>query len=135
MNILAAAGVLLCTLSSTVSAHGYLKYIDVAGVRYPAWQVGQDDFLTPTPSRFTRRIKDNGPVPDFTSMNITCNVGGNIPTAALIPVTAGAQVKFVWDQWGSSHSGPVMTYIAKCSPNCASFKGDSGNVWVCRSTC
>jgi cellulase len=23
-----------------------------------------------------------------------------------------------------------MTYLAKCTPNCASFKGDSGNVWV-----
>lgn len=25
---------------------------------------------------------------------------------------------------------PVMTYIAKCPNGCASFKGDSGAVWV-----
>ena len=36
----------------------------------------------------------------------------------------------IWDQWGSSHSGPVMNYLAKCSPDCKSFKGDTGNVWV-----
>ena len=25
---------------------------------------------------------------------------------------------------------PVMTYIAKCPNGCATFKGDTGNVWV-----
>lgn len=37
--------------------------------------------------------------------------------------------KLVWDQWGSSHSGPVMTYMAKCTPNCASFKANTGTPW------
>ena len=37
----------------------------------------------------------------------------------------------VWDQWNSSHSGPVMDYIARCpNDNCQNFKGSTGLVWV-----
>lgn len=127
-NILSA---LLAVGATTVSAHGFLKYIDYDGTRYLAWQVGSDEYVTPPdPLRFTRRINTLGPAVDFTSNNITCGEGGNTPTAAIINVQPGTQIKFVWDQWGSSHSGPVMNYIAKCTPNCASFKGDSGPVWV-----
>jgi cellulase len=69
-----------------------------------------------------------------------------VPTAAFASVAAGSEVTFQWDQWGSSHSGPVMTCaqscpalfcsgaglivsridIAKCTNGCANFKGDSG---------
>ncbi|KAH8598256.1 glycoside hydrolase [Bisporella sp. PMI_857] len=116
--------------ASLVSAHGYLASILVNGVSYPGWAPFSDPYVTPEPVRYDRKIADNGPVTDFTSKNITCNNGGNIPAKGIIPIKAGDKVKFVWDQWGSSHSGPVMTYLAKCTPNCASFKGDSGNVWV-----
>jgi|TARA_R110002003_G_scaffold998_1_gene21941 hypothetical protein len=100
-----------------------------------------------------RRIKDNGPVPDFTSKDITCNVGGNIPAKGIIPVNPGDKVYVLashrcsfhhslcflltaprsvlkWDQWGSSHSGPVMNYLADCGGSCSNFKGDSGTPWV-----
>ena len=120
----------LSALLPLANAHGYLKYIEVSGTRYSAWQVGQDDYVTPEPVRYARRIKDNGPVVDFTSANITCNNGGNIPAKGTIQLAAGTKVKFIWDQWGSSHSGPVMTYIARCPNGCATFKGDTGNVWV-----
>ncbi|KAF2205796.1 glycoside hydrolase [Delitschia confertaspora ATCC 74209] len=130
MIALTTALVSLLTLAPQASAHGFLKNVLVNGVTYPAWQVFQDDFVTPEPTRYVRRILNNGPVPDFTTTNITCNAGGNIPAKGIIPVNAGDKVKLIWDQWGSSHSGPVMTYLAKCTPNCASFKGDTGAVWV-----
>jgi hypothetical protein len=38
--------------------------------------------------------------------------------------------KLKWDQWGSSHSGPVMNYLADCGGNCSTFKGDTGTPWV-----
>jgi lytic cellulose monooxygenase (C1-hydroxylating) len=57
--------------SSLVNAHGYLKNIEYNGVKYPAWQVGQDDFLATVPTRYARKIKDNGPVADFTTKDIT----------------------------------------------------------------
>ena len=109
MHAIGALAAGLLGLAHTVSAHGYLKSIEVSGKSYLAWQVGQDDYVTPEPARFARRIKDNGPVPDFTTVDITCNQGGNIPSKGTIPVSAGDKVKLIWDQWGSSHSGPVMS--------------------------
>jgi hypothetical protein len=54
MHLLAIALPLL----TTVHAHGYLKSISVnGGASYLAWQVGQDDYLSPEPVRYARRIK------------------------------------------------------------------------------
>ncbi|KAF2436145.1 glycoside hydrolase [Tothia fuscella] len=108
------AGLLSITcLTQLASAHGSLKAIEVGGQRYMAWQINQDQFQKPPPIRYARG----------------CGDAGNIPISTLIPVNTGAKVKFVWDQWGSSHSGPVMTYMARCTPNCETFKGDSGPAW------
>jgi cellulase len=60
MHSLGAFGVALLSMAHLVSAHGYLKSVEVNGVSYLAWQVGQDDYLTPEPTRYARRIKDNG---------------------------------------------------------------------------
>jgi hypothetical protein len=67
------ATALLAVLPTAVSAHGFLKNIQVNnnGKLYPAWQVGQDDFVKPAPVRYARRLKDQGPVPDFTTKDIT----------------------------------------------------------------
>lgn len=113
MYILGALSIGLFSFAHTVSAHGYLKSIEISGKSYLAWQVGQDDYLTPEPSRYARRIQDNGPVADFTTVNITCNQGGNIPSKGTIPVNSGDKVKLIWDQLGSSHSGPVMSELSR----------------------
>ncbi|KAF3941754.1 Endoglucanase-4 [Dactylella cylindrospora] len=120
----------LAALSGSVSAHGYLRYLDYKGVTYGMWEPFSDPFYNPLPLRYDRTIADNGPVYDMTGPNITCNNGGNNPAnVGIVEVAAGDTVTLVWDQWGSSHSGPVMTYMAKCTPNCASFKGDTGSPW------
>lgn len=63
---------LILSVPALVAGHGYLKFIDAAGVRYPAWNVGTDEYLPPpAPVRYARRIQDMGPVIDFTSKNIT----------------------------------------------------------------
>jgi len=111
-------------------AHGSLKAISVGNKEYLAWQIRRDDYDKSTPVRYSRRILNEGPVKDFTGKGITCGDAGNVPSKGTIPVSPGAKVTFVWDQWGSSHSGPVMNYLAKCTPDCRSFKGDSGPVWV-----
>jgi lytic cellulose monooxygenase (C1-hydroxylating) len=61
----------LTAFSSLVQAHGYLKNVEYNGVKYPAWQVGQDEYLPTVPTRYVRRVKDVGPVPDFTTKDIT----------------------------------------------------------------
>ncbi|TFK34898.1 glycoside hydrolase, partial [Crucibulum laeve] len=128
MRICLTLAVAVATIES-VAAHGYLASFISGGVTYPGWSPFVDPYQTPIPVRVERKITDNGPVTDIASKDITCNKGGNIPTTAFAPVTAGSQVKFQWDQWGSSHSGPVMTYMAKCTGGCANFKGDSGSPW------
>ena len=95
MHALVALAIGILGLAHTVSAHGYIKSIEVAGKSYLAWQVGQDDYVTPEPSRYARRIKENGPVPDFTKVSITCNQGDNIPSKGIIPVSAGEEVKLI----------------------------------------
>jgi len=60
MLALGALGVALLGFTHSVSAHGYLKSVEVNGVSYLAWQVGTDDYVTPEPSRYVRRIKDMG---------------------------------------------------------------------------
>ena len=61
----------LLGVASLADAHGFLKNIQVNGKTYPAWQVGQDDFVKPPPVRYSRKLKDNGSVPDFISKDIT----------------------------------------------------------------
>lgn len=62
----------LLSVPALVAGHGYLKYIDAGGKRYEAWQVHSDPYLPPpAPIRYARKIKDEGPVNDFTSANIT----------------------------------------------------------------
>ncbi|KAH6910809.1 glycoside hydrolase [Coprinopsis sp. MPI-PUGE-AT-0042] len=124
--------VALCAAAACVEsviAHGYVASIVANGVTYPGWAPFSDPYITPVPVRVARKVADNGPVTDVSSADITCNKGGNVPTAAFANVTAGSQVKFQWDQWGSSHSGPVMNYMAKCTNGCANFKGDTGSLW------
>ncbi|KAL2172489.1 hypothetical protein VTG60DRAFT_5243 [Thermothelomyces hinnuleus] len=117
-----SATLILSSLASLVAGHGYLKSITVNGQEYLAWQVGQDDYVDPPPVRYARKLADNGPVPDFTTKDITCGAGGNEPAEGIIKLKAGDTV---------SHSGPVMNYLAHCTnDDCKSFKGDSGNVWV-----
>ncbi|KXX80646.1 Polysaccharide monooxygenase Cel61a [Madurella mycetomatis] len=116
-NILSA---LLTVGATTVSAHGFLKYIDYDGTRYLAWQVGSDEYVTPpNPLRFTRRINTLGPAVDFTSNNITCGEGGNTPPRPSSASNPAGR---------SSDSGPVwvkideMAFDANASPQWASDK-------------
>ena len=70
---------LLAILAATrvVTGHGFLKNVQVNGKTYPAWQVGQDDFVKPPPVRYVRKLKDNGSAPDFTSKDITYDLSAN----------------------------------------------------------
>lgn len=58
--LIGAFGVAVLGFAHSVSAHGYLKSIEVSGASYLAWQVGQDEYVTPEPARYARRVKDVG---------------------------------------------------------------------------
>ena len=57
-------------------------------------------------------------------------MGGNIPVNISATIPAGSKIEFLWTEWTSDHPGPIMTYLARCPNGCATFKGDTGNVWV-----
>jgi hypothetical protein len=71
MAPLPSTAFVLGILANLVAGHGYLKSTTANGQNYLAWQVGQDDYVTPVPIRYTRKLINNGPVPDFTDKNIT----------------------------------------------------------------
>ena len=71
VRISQAKGLCLQALPALVAAHGYLESITVNGENYLAWQVGQDDYIDPPPVRYARKLANNGPVPDFTTEDIT----------------------------------------------------------------
>jgi predicted carbohydrate-binding protein with CBM5 and CBM33 domain len=60
MHALRALSVAVLGLAHSVSAHGYLKSVEVNGASYLAWQVGQDEYVSPEPARYVRRVKDVG---------------------------------------------------------------------------
>ncbi|EIN14614.1 hypothetical protein PUNSTDRAFT_96583 [Punctularia strigosozonata HHB-11173 SS5] len=116
----------LILVAPAVWGHGQLRnFIASSGT----WSAA-DAYTTANASSPIRHVNTYGPVPDFTTADVTCGPGGNIPTTVLAPVKAGETVIFDWGSWTSDHPGPVMTYIAACTGGCANFKGDTGNVWV-----
>lgn len=88
------------------------------------------DFSASPPS-IARRIGGDGPILDITSTAITCNLNaapikdGSVSRVGT--VNAGSAITFDWKGW--PHSGPILTYMAKCEPNCGSFTGSTGKVW------
>ncbi|KAH7102676.1 glycoside hydrolase [Auriculariales sp. MPI-PUGE-AT-0066] len=109
-----------------VLAHGQVRSFTSSSGTWTS----ADAYTTANASSPIRKLNTYGPAAGFTGINITCGEGGNTPVSVLATVKAGELVTFDWGSWSSSHSGPVMTYIAKCTNGCANFKGDSGNIWV-----
>lgn len=131
-SIIAATVLALSTLTSTVSAHGYVQNVVVNGNTFTAFLPFQDNYdPKPDPLRITRHIPDDGPVTDFTSKDMTCNVGAQDAsqrTTSHAAVPAGADVTFQWVRWPTDHHGPVTTWMASCGSDCSTFDA-TGNVW------
>ncbi|KAI0275209.1 glycosyl hydrolase family 61-domain-containing protein [Gloeopeniophorella convolvens] len=122
----------LCVfLSALPAVQGHGQVHTVYTTSPAATWVAADAYANANASSPLRKLNTYGPVSDFTTPEITCGPGGNVPVSVLAEVHAGSVVTFDWGSWSSDHPGPVMTYIASCgSGGCANFKGDSGAVWV-----
>lgn len=105
-------------LSALASAHGHVQSIVADGVEFPgAIPSGADEANVGWPAE----NQDNGFVEpaSFSSDEIICHKAAVAsPNAA--PVAAGGSVTLNWNTWPESHKGPVIDYIAKCDPDCAS---------------
>jgi hypothetical protein len=131
-SIIAATILALSTIAPTVSAHGYVQNVILNGNTFTAFLPFQDNYdPKPSPKRITRHIPDDGPVTDFNSKSIVCNVGAQDAsqrTTSHGAVPAGGDVTFRWDRWPTDHHGPVTTYMASCGTDCSNFDA-TGNVW------
>ncbi|KAF7672551.1 endoglucanase iv, partial [Alternaria burnsii] len=58
------------------------------------------------------------PPSQFNTSNISCHYNA-VPGALQIPIIAGEELKLQWNEWPTSHVGPVMTYLAQCEGSCA----------------
>lgn len=70
--------------------------------------------------------QDNGFVaPDtYGGPNIICHKAAT-PGQAHATVAAGGTVELQWTAWPSSHRGPVIDYLAKCSGECETVDKDT----------
>jgi len=119
-------------LASTVAAHGYVQSMLINGQTYPGFLPFTDNYADPlVDTKITRHIPDDGPVLDYTSTNLTCNVGAEDPqwrTNQTATVTAGSDMSFTWVRWPDDHLGPNTVWMANCGGSCTDFDG-SGPVW------
>ncbi|KAF4626451.1 hypothetical protein G7Y89_g11707 [Cudoniella acicularis] len=128
---------ILSALAAAVSAHGYVDNVTVGGKFYDGYKPYQDPYMNPTPSRIIRPVQGNGPVQDLTLIDIQCGgytaggISGSSPAALTAgPAAAGSTISLHWTLWPDSHSGPVLTYMAKCPNNaCSTYVPRTAAVW------
>lgn len=95
--------------------------------------VATPDFNADAPSisRKIGAVPVDGPVQDLASTDITCNFNAvpinDLGVSRTGLITAGTNISFHWN--GFTHSGPIFTYMAKCTPDCGSFTGSEGTPW------
>jgi hypothetical protein len=88
------------------------------------YQPFTDPYYVPIPNRIFRPVQGNGPIIDLTLIDLQCGgytaggvVGSEPANLTAGPVAAGSVVSLYWTLWPTSHSGPVLTYMAKCPNN------------------
>ncbi|KFY60703.1 hypothetical protein V497_03435 [Pseudogymnoascus sp. VKM F-4516 (FW-969)] len=120
-------------LAATASAHGFHVHYHVLGTEtYTGYlPTATPDFTADAPS-IVRRVGSDGPVELLAGDEMACNfnavpiLDGDVSRVGA--VTAGTNITFDWDA-DFPHSGPILTYMAKCEPDCGHFTGNEGDVW------
>ncbi|SPO06455.1 related to endoglucanase IV precursor [Cephalotrichum gorgonifer] len=108
----------LALSAALANAHGHVSQIVADGVTY----VGAiPHSVDPASPGWPANNQDNGFVEPaaFSSPDIVCHKGATA-SAAYAKVAAGGTVTVTWNTWPESHLGPVIDYLARCEPDCAS---------------
>ncbi|KAM5341324.1 hypothetical protein ACJ41O_014355 [Fusarium nematophilum] len=115
---------LTALMASSVSAHGHVEKIIVAGGQtYTGglpWSAPADAI------GWAAGNQDNGFVaPDaFASSDIICHKSAK-PVSNAATVAAGDTITLKWNTWPESHHGPVIEYLAPVSGDFASINKES----------
>ncbi|KAL4805384.1 glycosyl hydrolase family 61-domain-containing protein [Aspergillus unguis] len=118
--ILPLAFAALAPLSArTVSAHGFVSNITIAGKEYPGYDANTLPYSNhPNLIAWSTTASDQGYVDDLSSPDIICHEGAE-PGALSAEIPAGGTVTVTWNQWLSDHKGPVIDYLAACNGSCS----------------
>ena len=117
---LPAAALAALAALPAVSAHGYVSGVVAGGKWYPGASP-QWIYDNPKPQQagWFAYNQDNGFVApaEYGDQNITCHKGAT-PGTTSITVAAGSTIDLQWNTWPSSHHGPVIDYLARCTGDC-----------------
>jgi hypothetical protein len=113
-------------LSTTAYAHGRITQITTStGAVYPGWDPASSSTLTPPHPLAAWSASNLGniyiPPSQFNTSNIACHYNA-VPGALSINITAGDELKLQWNEWPTSHVGPIQTYLAECQGSCTDAK-------------
>lgn len=104
--------------AASVSAHGYVQAINVAGTYYDGYDPLSDPYKSdpPTVAGWTASNTNEGFVaPDsYASDDIICHVDAK-PAGGYATAKAGDKIQLYWTEWTPSHKGPVLDYLARCA--------------------
>ncbi|KAF7300308.1 hypothetical protein HMN09_00914100 [Mycena chlorophos] len=118
--------VFLAFLSPTVSAHGWIGSMHVAGKLFTGPKPAEQ-LPNPPPSAI-RQIANNLPVKDVSSPALTCGLNSQ-PASQVATVPAGSTLALRWETLTASglwfHDvGPMMAYLADCGGSCVGLDPD-----------
>jgi hypothetical protein len=107
-----------------VSAHGRITNITTpSGTLYTGWdpEVALSINTSSLPQLAAWSASNLGnifvPPSSFNTSNITCHFN-SAPGALHVNTTSGDTLKLQWNEWPTSHVGPVMNYLAPCNSSC-----------------
>jgi lytic cellulose monooxygenase (C1-hydroxylating) len=113
----------LACLLSLVSAHGRIVRIGADGKNYTGWDPASRLSGKTLPALAAWSADNLGnifvPPDNFSEPDITCHFNAT-PGQAYVSVKAGDTIDLQWNEWPTSHKGPVITYLASCNGSCTS---------------
>ncbi|KAF1843181.1 lytic polysaccharide monooxygenase [Cucurbitaria berberidis CBS 394.84] len=117
------------SLFQLIAAHGRITNITTStGSVYPGWDPEFAKQPTPAPQLAAWTSSNLGnifvPPSRFNTTDIACHYDA-VPGALHVNTTAGDTLKLQWNEWPTSHVGPVLTYLAECNGSCASVEKSS----------
>ncbi|KAG5636056.1 hypothetical protein H0H81_009227 [Sphagnurus paluster] len=132
MSALALA-ITLFAASTSVNAHGYVQEVTLGTTKYTGYLPYSDPYWNPTPQRIIRKIPGSGQLLHCLQCNGWSAGGsqyvGSAPAPLVGTVAAGSQVKLNWTTWPDSHSGPLITYMARAPSDITKWNPGTSAVW------
>jgi len=106
-------------LASAVSAHGFVRNINIDGSIYPGFDPHRDAKLGMKRVAYgfqasAQNIDGTAAVQEVNAKALACNVKPTTPQV-MASIRSGSNMDFMWTKWLPSHQGPMITWMAPYS--------------------